>query len=216
MKNIILASASPRRADILSMLKIKYKIMTSDSEDSGLLQESLACVEKAMKLSRMKATDVARQIMQEAKASGDPEGKSYNTLVIGADTIVTFDPDSTDMLEKPKNKDDAFRMLKQLSGRKHYVITGVTVVDLDAGTVDTEYEKTTVQMMELSDEDIFHYISTGEPMDKAGAYGIQGLGCLLVRGVEGCFFNVVGLPVQLTARMLEKRGYKINKNWGPF
>jgi septum formation protein len=205
MSSIILASASPRRSDILKMLGVDFTVMTSDAEEKATDYMG-SCVEKAMDLSKLKALDVAERFRKENAIT--------DALVIGADTIVTLDINHTEVLEKPRDKEDAYRMLRVLSGKKHYVVTGVTVVNLKDKTVKTDYELTAVHMSDLSDDDIYMYINTGEPWDKAGAYGIQGLGSLLVKSIEGCYFNVVGLPVQLTARMLKENGYDIKKGWG--
>lgn len=205
MKNtidIVLASASPRRADILRMLGIDFSIITSDAEENIANDLKVSSVEKAMELSRLKSSDVANQLRIINNYS--------NTLVIGADTIVTLDLDSSSTFEKPKDKADALRMLQLLSGREHYVVTGVTIINLLKDTIHTDYEKTLVYMDDLLDNDIRSYIETGEPMDKAGSYGIQGRGSLLVKGIQGCYFNVVGLPVHLTSKMLRMNGYSFN------
>lgn len=200
MKNIVLASASPRRTEILKMLGIEHTVKISNAEEN-LNDEVLSSKEMAMKHSLLKASDVADQLRNTSEDN--------NYLIIGADTIVTFDPDFRGALGKPSDKDDAFRMLKALSGRRHYVITGVTIIDLNDDTVSTDCEITAVDMIDFSEEDIWAYINTGEPMDKAGAYGIQGLGSLFVKRIEGCYFNVVGLPVQITVQMLKKCGYTV-------
>jgi septum formation protein len=121
--------------------------------------------------------------------------------VLGADTTVTLDGL---ILGKPESREDAARMLRMLSGRSHRVITGVALVTQHS--VDVAAETTAVRFLTLSDEEIEAYIATGEPMDKAGAYGIQGLAAKWIPRVEGCYFNVMGLPLSLVATMLESRG----------
>jgi septum formation protein len=185
MKEIILASASPRRFELLKQLGLTFGVFPSD------IDENIGCCyspeEFAQKLSYEKALSVARQV----------EG-----VVIGADTIVVKDG----ILGKPENEEHAFHMLKTLQGNWHEVITGVTVIDsLSLKSIKT-YEKTRVKMRKLSDEAIESYIKTREPMDKAGAYGVQGLGSILVERIEGCYFNVVGLPLMRLSTMLESFG----------
>ena len=141
--------------------------------------------EEAVKeLSRQKAREVA------ARTDGD--------VVIGADTVVAI---GNKILGKPKDKNDAFLMLKSLSGKEHSVFTGVTIIKNDK--TETFSVQTKVKYFELSDDEINKYISTNEPFDKAGAYGIQGKGSLLVEKIDGDFFNVVGLPISILARKLE-------------
>jgi len=123
--------------------------------------------------------------------------------VLGADTTVTLDGQ---ILGKPEDREDAARILRKLSGRSHRVITGVALVTRE--TVEVAAEITAVQFLPLSDEEIAAYIATGEPMDKAGAYGIQGLAARWIPRVEGCYFNVMGLPLALVSTMLENRGIR--------
>jgi septum formation protein len=131
--------------------------------------------------------------------------KGKNALVIGADTIVVKDS----IMGKPKDEAHAFEMLKSLQGEWHEVITGIAVVDAQDMKWVKDYEKTRVKFRNLSDDIINSYIKTGEPMDKAGAYGVQGIGAILVEKVEGCYFNVVGLPLVKLASLLENFDVKI-------
>ncbi|HHV60582.1 MAG TPA: septum formation inhibitor Maf [Clostridiaceae bacterium] len=191
MKNIILASASPRRKELLEQIGVNFQIVSSNTDEH--IEFANDPVEYACTLSGKKAMDVA---------------KRYDSgyLVIGADTIVVLDGK---ILGKPEDKEDAFRMLKSLQGKWHEVITGVTVIDAGDKRAESDYEKTRVKMRSLSDDMIKAYINTGEPMDKAGSYGIQRFGALLVERIEGCYFNVVGLPLVKLSFMLEKFGYTI-------
>lgn len=189
----VLASASPRRSEILQSLGLKFKILKSDAEaDSNLNIEYTTdgFVKYVMSLSKLKAEDVASRLKFDEQ-----------TLIIAADTIVVNDGN---ILEKPKDENDAYRMLKELSGRTHSVLTGVTIIKLPEYRIISDFEKTEVSFRKLENQEILDYIKTGEPMDKAGAYGIQGKGSLLVKGISGCYFNVVGLPVNKLNDMLNK------------
>lgn len=178
---IYLASASPRRQEILSQIGIEYEVMVSGADESTEACEPSSIVEE---LSYIKALAVAEQL----------EGECENFCVIGADTIVALDGK---ILGKPSSKDDAFRMLEALSGREHQVYTGVTIIVCEGDAkrkVVTFNEATTVNMYEFTKAEIADYIATGEPMDKAGAYGIQGKASKFVKGIVGDYYNVMGLP----------------------
>ncbi len=176
MKNIILASQSPRRTEILNILGIAHKIEVADIDETPHLGETP--VELVKRLAQTKALAVAKS--------------RVNEYVIGSDTIVVQDGR---VLGKPNNENDAIAMLRSLSGHKHQVITGVSVVDADTGRFTTKIGITDVQMKVLSDQTINAYVNSGEPMDKAGAYGIQGLGSSLVHSITGEFYTVMGLSV---------------------
>lgn len=176
MKEIVLASASPRRKEILEGLGVKFKVISSDIEEK--VDERLSPIEIAKGLAYLKAKDISNKI------SGD-------YVVIGADTIVEYNK----VLGKPKNTEEAFNMLRLLSGKAHRVITGFAIIDCSTKKQFIDYESTNVYFDHLSEEQIKKYIATGEPMDKAGAYGIQGRASLFVSKIEGDYFNVVGLPI---------------------
>jgi len=195
MKEIILASASPRRSWLLKQAGIVFKTVPSDVEE--VIGEAAAPEELVLRLSRMKAESVAGKLGGTHSAT--------ESLVIGADTVVIKDG----ILGKPADKADAFNMLKALQGGWHEVITGITVVSVPGFKSLEGYERTRVKIKGMSDEAIFNYINTGEPMDKAGAYGIQGIGALIVERIEGCYFNVVGLPLMRLGVMLEEFGIKL-------
>ena len=187
---IVLASASPRRRELLTMLGVRdFKIIPATGEE--IIEEGMTPAEAVSTLSRAKAEEVAR-------LSGAED------IIIAADTVVALDGD---ILGKPADKDDAFRMLSIFSGRQHTVFTGVTVVLGDK--VFSEYEKTSVRFREMTEREIRAYIETGEPMDKAGSYGAQGIGALFIEGIEGDFFNVMGLPLCRLSKMLEKLGVNL-------
>ena len=187
---IILASGSPRRRELMEMLGFKdIKIIPAAGEEKADgINEPGRLVEA---LSAAKAREVA------AKLSGDE-------LVIGADTVVWLDGK---VLGNPHSREEAFNMLRSLSGREHQVYTGVSLVR--EGRLVSEHEVSRVFFRELSEEEINAYIDTGEPMDKAGAYGAQGLGALFVRKIQGDFFNVMGLPVCRLGEMLREQGVRI-------
>lgn len=178
---IVLASNSPRRKELLSQAGIDFIVDPADIEENT--NEVLP--EKVVEdLSRQKALAVLQ--------------KHQGQIVLAADTVVAFDDK---ILGKPKDEEDALKMLTELSGRNHQVYTGVTIVKED-GSIITFSECTTVSMYENSEDTIKSYIASKEPMDKAGAYGIQGLGAVLVKGIKGDYNNVVGLPLAKVYRVL--------------
>jgi septum formation protein len=178
---LVLASASPRRSELLRNAGISFRVEPAHVPEVPLAQE--APLAYAQRLAREKALVVF--------------SRHPNEVVVGADTVVVVD---NHLLEKPAEAKDAARMLRLLSGRSHQVTTGVCV--LAAGFERTEAEITEVRFSSLSEEEIAYYVATGEPMDKAGAYGIQGLASRWIGKIEGCYFNVVGLPVERVYRML--------------
>lgn len=190
MNNFILASSSPRRIEILKTLNMKFDVIPSNYEEV-IVQKSP--YELVCEFARAKASDVA---------STAPS----NSIIIAADTIVFKDDE---ILGKPKSKYDAYRMLKKLSGSKHSVLTGICIIDTNSDEILVDYEETVVYFKELEDYEINSYIDTNEPLDKAGAYGIQGLGSVFVKKIDGCYFNVVGLPVFKLNVLLGKMGVNL-------
>jgi len=185
---VILASASPRRKELLKQMGIVFDVVPSRSEER--IDPGTAPCTVAMELAFQKAMDVAKGINEKA-------------VIIGADTIVVMDDE---ILGKPKDERTAFRMLLKLQGKTHEVITGLAVIETGSGKWVKDYERTLVRMAHLSEDEINRYIETGEPMDKAGAYGIQGLGGLFVQEIHGCYYNVVGLPIHLLWKILKGMG----------
>lgn len=187
-RKIVLASASPRRKRMFEDLRLDFEVVPSNYEEDITGKDfDASLVEKT---AYNKALEVSK------RADDD-------SLVIGADTVVVFD---NKILGKPVDKEDAKKMLKMLSGQTHTVVTGVAVIDNLEHKTLINSEKTKVTFDVLSDSQIDDYISSGEPMDKAGAYGIQGLGCVFIKKVDGCYNNVVGLPAYLLAKMLKTFG----------
>jgi len=194
MTRWILASASPRRQELLRNLGHEFEVIVSHGEENAKLPEGFKIEDEPAFFAKAKAREVASLV--KTQQTGD--AASENILVIGADTLVMLDGKA---LGKPQDQDDARYMLRLLSGRTHEVVTGCCLI-LN-GKEHTFEEHTKVTFYDLTEEEISSYINSGEPMDKAGAYGIQGLGCLLVRGIEGDFFNVVGLPVARLYREIQ-------------
>lgn len=178
---IILASQSPRRKELLKLCGFEFEIKPASVDEA--LPDGMSPQEAVCYLSSIKA---------EALRDND-------NIIIGADTVVALDGV---ILGKPADDEDAFNMLKRLSGKAHSVYTGVTVIKNERK--ETFFEETRVEFYPLTDEEIRAYIATGEPADKAGAYGIQGFGGLIVKRIEGDFNNVVGLPVASLSRRLKK------------
>ena len=176
---LILASKSPRRRELMKFITDDFIIKTAEVDES--LPENISPADAVLYLSKIKAEPF----------------KSCDNTVIGADTVVAIDGA---ILGKPKDEEDARAMLKRLSGRIHSVFTGVTVIRSEKE--ESFFTETKVKFFELSDEMIESYIKTKEPFDKAGAYGIQGYGCLLVEEIQGDYFNVVGLPISKLNQLL--------------
>ena len=181
---LVLASKSPRRSEILKNAGIDFTVRVADADETipdGTKPEDAVVFLAARKAMAVERTD--------------------DEVVLGADTVVVLDDK---ILGKPKDKDDAFNMIKMLSGRVHSVFTGVCAIG--DGISLTFAEETKVEFYPLSDNEIYDYINTNEPYDKAGAYGIQGLASKFIRGIEGDYFNVVGLPVSsVYKKIIEKQ-----------
>ncbi len=182
---LILASGSPRRRELLTEVGIPFTVAPAEFDESSVSLQDPAEGVCALALGKARAS---------RRTCGDD-----NAVYLGADTVVVLDGEA---MGKPADEDDAFLTLRRLSGRAHSVYTSVALISGDQEEIF--YEKTDVYFYELSDEEIREYIATGEPMDKAGSYGIQGRGRLLIRKIDGDYFTVVGLPVARVARALKK------------
>ena len=191
---LVLASASPRRAELLKKIGLDFIVRPAVTEE--IIKPNLDLLEQVKSLALQKARVVA-----ETLSTG---------LVIGADTIVVM---GQEVLGKPDSREMAVQMLSRLSGQQHQVLTGVALVDSQSGQALSEVESTLVQFRTLTLEEITAYVKTGEPLDKAGAYGIQEKGAILVERIEGCYFNVVGLPLARLVRMLKEMGVEVHQCW---
>ncbi len=190
MRKIILASASPRRQELLSQIGLRFEVITKPVDET--IPEGVPPVEAVCELAYRKAREVA--------------GSVKEGIVIGADTVVV---DGDAILGKPAGFDDAVQALSGLSGSDHLVITGFCVMDAATGKIVKASETTRVFFRRLTGAEIEAYVRSGEPMDKAGSYGIQGLGAVLVDRIEGCYFNVVGLPLAKLAMVLGDFGVEV-------
>lgn len=187
---IILASGSPRRRELLAGLGIQFEVQVSDIDEN--VAEELPPHQLVELLSLKKAEAIATKVERG--------------IVIGSDTIVVL---NEEILGKPKDEEEAFTMLTRLQGRLHTVYTGVSLIDVENNRREIAHQSTKVKMRSLSNEQICSYIATKEPMDKAGAYAIQGIGATLIEGIEGDYFTVVGLPLALTADILKTFGVHV-------
>lgn len=190
MDAIVLASSSPRRRELLTQAGIPFIVVPGDVDEEKA-DISGTPGQKAEQLAYMKAMDVAR---------------TKSGIILGADTIVVCDDE---IFGKPADAENARKMLRALSGREHLVITGIALIDTASGRVSTGYETTKVRFSALSDEEIEGYIESGEPYGKAGAYAIQGRAALFVESLDGCYSNVVGLPLRRLYRMLKDFGITV-------
>lgn len=192
MMKIVLASASIRRQELLERLTDNFQVIVSDFNED-LVHFENNCSDYVRNLSYGKALAVAEKLKEPS-------------IVIGCDTIVAFEGK---VLGKPKDYKDAFYMLKMLSGKSHQVYSGISIIDTATKYTVMDYVLTEVKFSELSDTDIKKYIKSGEPMDKAGAYGIQGLAGVFVEEIHGCYYNVVGLPLNKLNKMLLGMGVNL-------
>jgi len=190
---LILASASPRRAEILRNAGFEFEVRPAHVDETILPNEQAQDYVK--RLAETKAKGIAELASQQ-------EGGGY---VVGADTVVVIE---TQIFGKPADADDARRMLRHLSGKSHEVLTGMALLRAADRQVNTNVERTRVEFLPLSEKDIEDYIATAEPFDKAGAYGIQGVGSRFISRIEGCYFNVMGLPVSRLWQMLRPLGWR--------
>ena len=191
MQKITLASASPRRKELLVLAGFSPEVVPSSVEEKITGSDPSKAAEG---LSRMKCLDVAEK---KKSAAG-------RSVVLGSDTIVVLDDR---ILGKPKDRENACRMLRRLQGRKHQVITGVTIALVEDGSIretDTFSSRTDVWVASMSEEEIRAYVETGDPLDKAGAYGIQGPFARFIEKIEGDYYTVVGLPVAAVYRHLKR------------
>lgn len=191
MDSLILASASPRRKELLEQVGIPFTVQPSGVDEANVILTG-SPAEKAEQLACAKAEDIT--------------SRNGSGIVLGADTIVELDGE---IFGKPADEADAYQMLSRLQGRQHNVITGIALIDCKTGIRKSAHEISQVTFAKLSAEEIKAYISTGEPFDKAGAYGIQGKAALFVEGICGCYPNIVGLPVMRLKKLLQEFGVNV-------
>lgn len=191
MQDLVLASTSPRRKELLQKLNIPFITFSPNVNES--INLDLSPQDIVMTLSLRKANSALNTYP--------------NSVIIGSDTIVVS---GGKVLGKPDNEEDAKQMLKQLSGQVHSVYTGVTIIDRTECI--SFFEKADVEFWTLEDTEIEQYVESGEPLDKAGAYGIQGIGALLVKSIQGDYYSIVGLPISRLARSLRRKGFFIQSN----
>jgi len=190
---LILASASPRRKELIQQLGLPVEFAVNSADER--VQENLAPEQVVERLAERKA-----------RAAYEAVGPRANAVIVAGDTVVVY---GGEILGKPKDEDDAFRMLSLLQGKTHTVYSGISCIVCATGKVLTGHSWTRVTMKPLSDAQIRRYIQTGEPMDKAGAYAIQGLGAAIVEKIDGDYFTVVGLPLAMLADMLAQLGVHV-------
>ncbi|CAH0119131.1 dTTP/UTP pyrophosphatase [Paenibacillus sp. CECT 9249] len=190
---LILASSSPRRQELIRSLGLPFEIVASDVDESTPPDWT-------------PAHTVEQLALRKAQAVSERLAPPNESIVIGADTVVVLDDE---VLGKPKDREDAASMLRRLQGRSHQVFTGVACIDMRTGRTEASHRMTHVRMKPLTERQIAAYAASGEPDDKAGAYAIQGLGATIVESIEGCYFNVVGLPLSLLSDMLASFGIEV-------
>lgn len=207
---LILASASPRRKELLQQIGAEFQIFPAEGEEvvTGTEPEQVV-----LDLSRQKAEEVAERLKEsecefEKKQKAGEEESREGKIILGADTVVALDGE---ILGKPQNRADAVKMLQMLSGSVHSVFTGVTLIlqRKESEEVISFYEETKVFMYPMTEAEITAYVDTGEPLDKAGAYGIQGKGAVYIEKIAGDYNNVVGLPLAKIYQILLKSSIEI-------
>jgi len=194
VKKLILASSSPRRAEVLRNAGIEFEVRPT-------------AIDETRRRGEPTSNYVRRLALEKARAAANAETSAGDFIVVGADTVVV---NQGEILLKPASPDDARRMLRQLSGGVHQVHTGLAVISMPQGIERVTEEVTQVHFAKLSDAEIDAYIETGEPFDKAGAYGIQSIGGRYVTRVEGCYFNVMGMPLRRLWATLRELGWSAN------
>ncbi len=190
---LVLASASPRRRELLTQAGVRHEVMPADIDEQPRPNETPQAL--ALRLAREKALVIARRL-----------GPTPRRTVLGADTIVLLDEE---IYGKPADSGDAMRLLRALTGRTHQVITAIAVVDSESLDVLDQAVESRVTMRPANDDELRRYVETGEPLDKAGAYAIQGKGADLVSGLEGSLSNVIGLPIEETLELLARAGHNL-------
>jgi septum formation protein len=190
---LVLASSSPRRSELLQQMRVTFKVLPVDIDESRLQEES-------------PRTYVERLALEKARAGWERSDKTRP--VLGSDTVVVI---QDDILGKPKDRAQAIEMLNRLSGNTHQVVTAVALVDAEKSGI--RLSESLVSFIPLTEQEIERYWQTGEPVDKAGAYAIQGLAAAFIRRIEGSFSGVMGLPIYETMELLKSYGIDVTMNW---
>lgn len=203
---VVLASSSPRRVELLTNLGLEFEVVPSDADET--IEPGRTAAGTVIQLAKLKADAVFERVSRDDKWRTGTD--TDRLLVLGADTTVVLD---NKLLGKPESDEEARSMLKELSGRCHDVFTGVVIISKEVNqatpTEISSFEMSHVYFRNLTEEEISAYIKTGEPRDKAGAYALQGIGSAFVQAIEGCFTNVIGLPVPLVVSMLRRAGITV-------
>ncbi|MGB9812542.1 MAG: Maf family protein [Thermovenabulum sp.] len=184
-EKLVLASSSPRRIELLKQIGLTFEVVPADIEEE--IFKDLTPKELVERLAKEKVLNASLKVK--------------NSIVVGADTVVVLEDK---ILGKPKSKEEALNMLLLLSGKWHKVFSGIAVMDSDSKKLFSDVEETKVKFRRISTEEAMKYVETGEPMDKAGAYAIQGKGAVFIEKIEGCYYNVVGLPIYRLVKLLKK------------
>jgi septum formation protein len=184
---IILASASPQRKRLLEQIDMNFRIIRPSVKENKDIKDPIMRVKTN---ALMKAANVAENL--------------NDGLVIGVDTVVVID---NQILGKPNDMREAYEMIHALSARTHLVYSGIAIINSKDGIIEVDHEETSVTMRTIKNNEILAYVKSGEPLNKAGAYAAQGLGALLIKRIDGCFFNIVGLPISLLSVLLKRFGY---------
>ncbi len=213
---IILASGSPRRRELMALVGAEYIVIPSNKEEDMSDKNPRRLVEG---LSKMKAADIAERIIAKSVSTSevrfaeisDSELKTdyMNSVIIGCDTVVAYD---NKILGKPHSEEEAFKMIRDFCGGDHYVYTGVCLIVIENGAVKNTVNysvETAVSVADMTDKEIFDYIASGESMDKAGAYAIQGRFCPFITGIKGDYYNIVGYPINSIYTELKKLGIRL-------
>ncbi|MFO7245443.1 MAG: Maf family protein [Thermaerobacter sp.] len=201
---LLLASSSPRRRELLAQIGLDFTVVPSGVDEDDLMRRLQAA--GPVPPEALVTSLAAAKAREVASRPSTPPG----ALVLAADTVVVLDGD---VLGKPADEAHARQMLGRLAGRVHRVMSGVAVARARHGLLLADVEVTAVRMAPMDPETIARYVATGEPLDKAGSYAVQGLGSVLVERIEGCYFNVVGLPLARTVRLLERFGLRVADFW---
>ena len=206
MTKVILASSSPRRHELLALLGIKHEVIPCKMEEEKIVNDTKH--EKSTKRKSTIEEKVINLAYQKVACIQKTLGVRKDTIIIGADTIVLF---KEKIIGKPNSKEEALEMLTKLSGNIHQVYTGICIYDYTSDKIYTGIEKTDVSMCLWDEERLKNYINSENVLDKAGAYAIQGIGAAMIDCIDGCFYNVMGMPLSRLVKMLDEMNFSFLK-----